>query len=210
MNNQKGGNMKNLYWHFLPDDGRLQFGSKELVRVKHALILSPETKIVPCNIGFHASKRAIDALQYALGALVCRVTLHGNIVPHGDPVDKYAAHGRTVIWMADATETLRHFARLCALDVIHLWDAPQIVRDFLETGDENIRNAARNAAWAAWDAAWAARNAAWAARDAAGAAWDAAWAAWDAAWAAQNSRLTAMLEKRATKEELSWHDGIIM
>jgi hypothetical protein len=103
---------------------------------------------------------------------------------------------------------LREFARECALDVIHLWDAPQIVRDYLESGDDNLRAAARAAArvaaWdaaraAAWDAARAAARAA--AMAAAGdAAWAAAWAAsgdaaWDAAWDAQNQRLENALTK---------------
>ena len=96
----------------------------------------------------------------------------------------------------DATEPLRSFARQCALDVIHLWDAPAVVRQYLETGDESLRDAARYAARAAaWDAA---RDAAWdAARDAAwAAAWDAARAAaWDAAWdAARASQKTKFAE----------------
>jgi len=43
------------------------------------------------------------------------------------------------------------------LDVIHLWDAPAVVREYLETGDESKRDAA----WAAArDAAWGAALAA--------------------------------------------------
>ena len=49
---------------------------------------------------------------------------------------------------------LRKFARLCALDVIDCWDAPDVVIEYLKTGDEFIRNAARDAVWAASDAAW--------------------------------------------------------
>ena len=44
---------------------------------------------------------------------------------------------------------IRRFACDCALDVIHLWDAPPIVKKYLETGDEKLRDAA-------WDAAWGA------------------------------------------------------
>jgi hypothetical protein len=53
---------------------------------------------------------------------------------------------------------LREFARWCALQVIHLWDAPDVVRQYLETGDESLRAAARAATRAA--ARNAARNAA--------------------------------------------------
>ena len=48
---------------------------------------------------------------------------------------------------SDASEDqIRHFSRLCALDVIHLWDAPEVVRRYLETGDESLRQEARDAA----------------------------------------------------------------
>ncbi len=33
-----------LYWHFLPADGRLQYGDRELVVVGERLMLSPDTK----------------------------------------------------------------------------------------------------------------------------------------------------------------------
>ncbi len=103
------------------------------------------------------------------------------------------------------------FARWCALSVIHLWDAPKVVKDYLTSGDESLRAAARAAARAAraaardamaaaWDAARAARAAAMAAWDAARAALaaiDAARAAWDAAraaaWAARAAAWAAAL-----------------
>ena len=75
---------------------------------------------------------------------------------------------------------VRLFARECASDVLHLWDAPQVVKDYLATGDESIRAAARDAAGAV------ARAAAWSA--AGSAAWSAAGAAaGSAAWAAVGS-----------------------
>ena len=133
------------YWHFLSNDGCLRYGSRDKVVPKHTQILPLDTKILPCKNGFHASERAIDALQYAPGPIVSLCTLHGIIIPHGNPIDKCAAQGRTHIWIADATKTLREFSIWCALSVIHLWDAPQIVYDYLNTGDEKIRAAA----WAA-------------------------------------------------------------
>ena len=46
---------------------------------------------------------------------------------------------------------------MCALDVIHLWNPPSIVIEYLKTGDEKIRAAASDAARAAARAAtWAA------------------------------------------------------
>jgi hypothetical protein len=55
--------------------------------------LTVDGEIVLCKRGLHASRRAIDALQYAPGALVCRVRLSGTIVEDND---KCAASERTV------------------------------------------------------------------------------------------------------------------
>ena len=129
-----------------------------------------------CASGLHASICPFDALQYAPGGTLCLVEL-GGTVTHGN--DKVVASRRRIIKRIDAEPLMREFARWSALQVIELWDAPDVVRQYLTTGDESLRAAARDAAW---DAAWATRAAAaWAAAWAADAAWDAARAA-DAAW----------------------------
>lgn len=149
-----------------------------------------EEKIRLCNYGLHASLHPFDALKYAPGNTLCLVELGGEI-EYGD--DKLVAQKRKILTRFNAGQLLYNCARKYALDVIHLWDAPDVVKEFLETGDEKLRAAARAAARGAARAAAraAARDAA---RDAARAAaryaaWDAArYAAWaaarDAAWAA--------------------------
>ena len=170
-----------LYYHFTGDT--LRDGSA-IPQIGDWLVHKGE--VVPCESGLHASDHPFDAMQYAKGGKLHLVELGDVIIANGDPVDKVASNKRKIVATIDATEVMRAFARRCALDVLPLWkDAPEIVVRYLKTGDESIRAAARDAAWAAAraagrDAAWdAARAAAWAA------AWDAAWAAaWDAAWAA--------------------------
>ena len=103
-------------------------------------------------------------------------------MPHGNPVDKIAGRRRKILATIDAEPLLREFARWCASQVVHLWAAPQVVCDYLATGDDSLRDAARAAARAAEEAAraaWeAAREAGEAAREAArGAAREAAWEA---------------------------------
>lgn len=205
-----------LAWHFIGTDRLMAHTGTPIVSGETYRVEGP---LVMCRHGLHASERVIDALQYAPGPVVCRVAMGGEIVT-GD--DKCAATERQVIWMADATDVLRSFACQYALDVSHLWDMPDVVRQYLDTGDESLMDAAwdaamaaamaaaRDATWdaamaAAWaaarDAAWdAARDAAWAAAMAAArdAARDAARgaamdAAMDAAMAAQNNRLEYML-----------------
>jgi len=163
--------MNRLAFHFLDADWHTSSGR---LLVTPGVPLVHPGDLIPCKSGLHASTRAIDALSYARGPVVTLVECE-DILDHGD---KFLCRKRTALWGYDATDELWTFARLAALEVLHLWpDAPDVVREFLETGDESLRDAAWAAAWAAaWDAAW---DAAWvAARDAArAAAWDAAWAA---------------------------------
>lgn len=190
-------------WHFagatlrdgrpLPEDGKW---------LKH------EGEIVMCETGLHASRRVIDALQYAPGSTICRVSCRKVEDERKD--DKFVCRERRIDWrIENGDAVLRAFARKAALSVIHLWNAPAIVRQYLETGDESIRDAARAARDAARDARAAARaaamaaamdaamDAAWAARDA---AWAARAAAWDAARAAKLTEFNALLEQMLTEE----------
>ncbi len=134
-------------------------------------------------------RKPMDAPYHATGPYLWRVSIVGDEI--------------TTLWGFDATDVLRRFARKCALDVIHLWDAPDVVVRFLKTGDESLREAAKDAAkdaarsagtsgaagrdiWNAIDAAWyAGRSAYWAAwPDTGDAAWFAARSsARDAVWA---------------------------
>ena len=162
-------------WYFSENPPRLRYGDGR--KIKAGITHKVKCEPVLCEAGLHGSVRPIDALEYAPGPYIWRVELGGQIV-RGD--DKAVATKRTYLWGYDATETLGKFARLCALDVIHLWNAPDIVVRYLKTGDESL-----------WAAAWtAARAARAAARDA---AWTAARAARAAARDAKNKRLTRML-----------------
>jgi hypothetical protein len=173
-------------WHFT--NGKTLRDGRPIPPVGEWLV--HDGPLVPCESGLHASERLLDALAFAPGGTLHRVTLRGNLTPHGNPADKLVARERRIDWALDEITTqrvLREFARWCALQVLHLWDAPGVVVQYLETGDESLRDAAWHAAWyAAGDAAWAAAGATADAADAAGdAAWDVAWyAAWYAARAA--------------------------
>ena len=101
---------------------------------------------IPCEQGLHASARVIDALRYAPGGTLCRVRMGGVIEKESD---KVCATERTILWRINADNLLCAFARSCALDVIHLWNAPDVVRDYLKTGDNKLRAAASAAASAA-------------------------------------------------------------
>ena len=205
---------RRLGWHFVK--GPLPGILRDDRKVKVGEWLKHEGEIIPCEKGLHLSDRPLDALQYAPGPICCRVEWRGATIPHGAPMDKRVVQERKVLWAVDADPVMRRFARSCALDVIHLWEPPKIVTDYLTTGDDKLMDAARDAAWdAAWDAARAAaRAAAWdaawaAARDA---AWDAAWdaarnAAWAAAWAAARAAARDAENKKLEKMLLAYHTG---
>ena len=164
-------------------------------------------KLVICQNALHGSFDPFDALQYAPGPYLHKVLFSGARIEESD---KLGSRYRTVLARRDATSMLRQFACEQALSVIHLWDAPAIVRDYLETRDESKRiaaweAAAEAAAWAAaaWDAAWdaAARAAAWAAAARDAAAWAAAWAAArDAAGAAARLRFNELVNELFAQE----------
>jgi hypothetical protein len=183
--------MKTIAYHFVADklrDGRAIPPDGEW--------LEHIGKIEMCEAGLHASLHIADALKYAPGATLCLVELSGEIQT-GD--DKIVASRRRILARFDATELLRKDARDSALSVIHLWDAPAVVKQYLETGDASLRAEARQAARAACAAyaayaayaaaADAADAAAYAAADAADAAYAATYAAADAAYAAHRDRL---------------------
>ena len=170
-------------WHFLKDDGSLQWkcGNTKYPKVGQTLKVNPD-RLELCSYGLHASKRLLDALQYAPGATVCRVELGGRIL---EDTDKVVASERTVLQMADAADVLHEFACRCAEDALQLIESPdprsiaaiKAKRQWLkgEIGDEELQAAWAAARAAAWAAAWAAAS--------------------DAARAKQNRRLTSMITR---------------
>jgi hypothetical protein len=163
---------KVLGWYFAAADERLRHGDGRKIKVG----ITHKFKGTPalCERGLHASKRPIDALGYAPGPVLFRVQLGGAIVT-GD--DKMVATERTYTARVDLELPLREFARWCASQMLHLWDAPQVVKDWLRTGDENLRGAAFDAAESAAESA--------AENTAGSTAWNIAWsAAWSTAWSA--------------------------
>ena len=194
-------------WHWIRADHTLRTGE---VVVPNG-IYRAVGPLKMCKNGVHASRRALDALQYAPGPVVCAVELSGEIQ---HDTDKSVARERRVVWMADATNVLHEFACTVATDALALVEARGMTVDprsraaieakrgwlrglttdadlgtARDAAEGAVRGAARDAVrGAARDGAWAAAEAAaWdAVRDATeGAARAAAWnAAWGAARAA--------------------------
>jgi len=198
--------MKTFYaWHFTGDKLRNGSPLPEVGKWEHF-----SGKLELCKSGLHWSRDPFDALQHAPGATLRRVEIKGDFL---EQEDKGCSHYRRTVYQFDATDLLRYFARVQALSVIHLYPngTDDVVFNYLMTGDESLRNAARSAAESAarYAARAAAQSAAWsaarsaaesaaqsAARSAAeSAAWSAAGSAsrspagpaWSAAWSAADS-----------------------
>jgi hypothetical protein len=182
-------------WHFTSD--KLRDGTP-IPKPGEKLIFNGEPEL--CRRGYHASKRIIDALQYAPGYIIHRVELSGRII-EGD--DKLVATERTILFSVNGEELLKEFARKCAMDCIHFWNPPEIVVKYLKTGDESLRAAASAAASAAREAAWDASAARAAASAASAAAWDAsaASAAARAARAAASDASAASAARAAASDK---------
>ncbi len=179
-------------WHFSNKSETLNYNDGRKIGIGIIHVVDPPIKL--CKKGLHASKRLIDALEYAAGPILWKVELSGEIIKG---VDKCAATHRKYLARLDCSDLLEQFARACALSVAHLWNPPDVVMRFL-CGDGSARAAAGAAAWAA--AQDAARDAARAAAGAAAgaAAWAAALAAaWAAAWDAAQAAAWAAAQAAA-------------
>jgi hypothetical protein len=178
-------------WHFVASN-RLARDGITLIEPGYTYS-TDEPNIVPCFSGLHLSENAIDALKHAPGLVVCRCELTGELVSHGDPIDKWIGRERTVLWMADATNVVLLWTCWCvrqiwdqlkderskrAIEVVELFVAEQVSREEVKTA-ANAANAAYDAyaSYAAYAAAYAANAATNAAANAANAANAAAYAA---------------------------------
>ena len=149
---------RNLAWHFCGD--KLRDGS---ARAKPDKIERIDGDLKLCHRGLHWARNPFDALQYAGGAILRLVEPRGTIIEPANE-DKGCSSERLIIAEIDASEMLRYFARMQAINCLDNWisDPDQIILEWLFSGDEAARSAARSAAEsAAESAAWSA--AAWSA-----------------------------------------------
>ena len=196
-----------IAYHFIRRENGKDYLRDNTEAPQDGMWLEFKGPIVMCVSGLHFSVDPYDALQYAAGEILCQVEIGGEIIMRGD---KGVCSRRKIIRRFDVTEGLWYFARRQALSVIHLWEPPEVVLDWLMTGDEAMRAAARDAAYdaardAAYDAAYDAALAATlaAARAAAGAAAFAA--AYDAARdvAGATARAAAFATAGATARDVA-------
>lgn len=126
-------------------------------------------EIVICAHGYHASRTAWDALQFAPGPVLCLV----EVEPVEERADKLASRSRRLIKAVNVERELREFVADCAERVLHFYEeaypgdqrpraAIATARAYAkgEATDEGLDAARAAAGAAAWDAARAAARAA--------------------------------------------------
>ena len=170
--------MNNTAWHFTGNT--LRDGSP-IPAIGETLVFPHKVKMRAS--GYHWSLKPRQALQYARGPLLHKVSF-GGYIEIGD--NKGVSSERTIIASIDATHLLRRFAADQALSVSHLWDMPEVVREYLTTLDETKREDSGDAALAATKIAvrsndcYASRMATWSAyRASVEHAWEAALTAYE-------------------------------
>ena len=203
-------------FYFSEESKKLRYDDNRDIAVETTHTVKGDLEL--CRNGLHASKRVIDALSYAPGPILWLVDVDDNEMLESD--DKVCSRSRKYLAEFDTTDVLRKFARRQAMINIekikkYCSDADyDLIVEWLETGNEDIKEAALSAAWStarsagesAWSTAQAAANsaasAAWSAANSAAwsAAWSAAESAWsaaDSAWSAANDMLTDMIKEAA-------------
>jgi hypothetical protein len=98
-------------WHFVRKDGAGRPILRDGREVRVGKTYTHDGPVRICESGLHASARAIDALKYAPGSVVCLVECTG-IEARED--DKFVCRERKVLAMADAERLLYEFACDCA------------------------------------------------------------------------------------------------
>lgn len=93
--------------------------------------------VVDLHNGFHASADPFDALYYAQGPIMHRVSVWEDLV---FAQDMFVGRNRMIHKSVDANEMLRDFARHCAHSVIMFWDYPPETVDFLTCSREESRD----------------------------------------------------------------------
>ena len=186
-----------LGWHFLSADRKITAYNSTTphggVLVVPGQTLALGGSPTPCVWGLHASKRPLDALQYAPGPIVQYVRLSGSIV---EQADKACATERTCLWVMDASLALHicavNFAQI-ALDA-RLADGEKIDPRSQAALDVKLR-------WLKGQASDSEMDAAKAAAMAAAEAWGAEYAEGAAAWAAAREAAHAA---RAASQAATW------
>jgi len=153
-----------------------------------------------CQKGFHATRTALQSLDYPYGPRWFIVEAKGEFKEKKD--DKFVASEMRLVKELPTKKIAVEFAIKCAKRCLKNFEkeypedkrpreAIEATKNWLKKPTKKNGSAARFAAESAWSAAWSARSAGSAARSARSAAESAAMSAWSAAMSAAESARSA-------------------
>ena len=144
--------MGEQYYYFASRDRSIRHSGHRCI--EEGMTHTVEPSLDQCDHALHAYRRAIDALRYAHGPVICIAELGGEIL-HGDK--RSISTERTYLEVIDGEALISEFCRRCGLDTMELWERlfgeRGATRDRLEAGNEGMRE------WT-WYQAWNAPRAA--------------------------------------------------
>ena len=161
-----------------------------------------EDNISICNRGFHASKRAIDAMGYVNCEVLAKVEVRGESEKQEDKQCWSEMRLiKTYKWTKkDSIALSIYSAELCLKNFEKEYPNDDRPRKAIEAAKAVLEKGTKKNRDAAWSAAGSARSAWSAARSAAESAGSATWsAAWFAAWSARSAARSAAYEKGLEK-----------
>jgi len=135
-------------WYFTADN-TVGFGDKRII--EEGATLEALDKDDLFNTGMRGSPLLIDALMRSNvlttnNTLWCVALTGKNCSPrHGD-AKQIRAEQALYLASIDVTQIMDCFARRVALSTAGMWKMPEVVRLFLETGDESLKVRSRHAA----------------------------------------------------------------
>lgn len=122
--------------------------------IKVGDVLTFKGRLELYRTGLAFSDKPLDAISLGTGHLLWKVNVpdRGDHDERIDGPDQGCSSWRRHVTVIDATPVLKEFMRWSAQQVLPLWDAPKVVRDYLTTGKDALQKASgRAASIVAWE-----------------------------------------------------------
>jgi len=126
-------------WHFVADrlrDGQTIPGDGEVL--KHV------GYVCICYRGLHAGTKILNCMEYMPGTTLCRVECR-DVVRKEDT--KLVCRERTILWRMDVQQIIKSFVCKEVLNILPQ-DADPVIREYLQTQNPELREAAFSEAYA--------------------------------------------------------------
>lgn len=106
-------------------------------------LVFPNFQYKRADFGLYGFIDTLDAFEASAGTTLFIIKCGGKVLPSRNRhYRKVACTEWTILARINMIKILQELARWCAMQTAHLWDTPNEIRQYLETGNENLRPAA--------------------------------------------------------------------